>query len=204
MATTTNYGWDTPDDTDLVKDGALAMRDLGQDVDTSLFGITKGKNVGLVPLATATLSGSSGISFSNFVTSDYSHYKLIYKILGTVGAFAGIRVRQNVTDFSGSAYYFATWSATVTGVTTTFVNNGNPSNIANVTRLGSTLNLSSFDFSTDGALSVFTGTSWDPYNFGTSHSAIQVAGTTAVTGISIIPTTGTLTGEVQIYGYRKP
>jgi hypothetical protein len=37
MATTTNYGWDTPDDTDLVKDGALAIRDLGQDIDTSLY-----------------------------------------------------------------------------------------------------------------------------------------------------------------------
>jgi hypothetical protein len=203
MATTTNYGWDTPDDTDLVKDGALAMRDLGQDVDTSLFGITKGKNVGLVPLATATLSGSSGVSFSNFVTSDYSHYKIIYKVLGTVGAFAGIRVRENVTDFTSSAYYFATWSATVAGATT-FVNNGNPSNIANISRLGSSLNLCSLDFSTDGVLSVFTGTQWDPYNFASSHSAIQVAGTTAVTGISIIPSAGTLTGEVQIYGYRKP
>jgi hypothetical protein len=36
MATTTNNGWTTPDDTDLVKDGALAIRDLGQDIDTSV------------------------------------------------------------------------------------------------------------------------------------------------------------------------
>jgi hypothetical protein len=35
MATTTNNGWTTPDDTDLVKDGALAIRDLGQEIDTS-------------------------------------------------------------------------------------------------------------------------------------------------------------------------
>lgn len=33
MATTTNYGWETPDDTDLVKDGALAMRTLGNAID---------------------------------------------------------------------------------------------------------------------------------------------------------------------------
>jgi hypothetical protein len=26
MATTTNFGWETPDDTDYVKDGAAAMR----------------------------------------------------------------------------------------------------------------------------------------------------------------------------------
>jgi hypothetical protein len=36
MATTTNNGWTTPDDTDLVKDGALAIRDLGQEIDTSV------------------------------------------------------------------------------------------------------------------------------------------------------------------------
>jgi hypothetical protein len=35
MATTTNYGWDTPDDTDLVKDGAAAIRTLGTSIDTS-------------------------------------------------------------------------------------------------------------------------------------------------------------------------
>lgn len=36
MATTTNNGWETPDDTDLVKDGALAMRTLGNAIDTSV------------------------------------------------------------------------------------------------------------------------------------------------------------------------
>ena len=35
MATTTNNGWETPDDTDLVKDGALAIRTALNGVDTS-------------------------------------------------------------------------------------------------------------------------------------------------------------------------
>lgn len=37
MATTTNYGWTTPDNTDLVKDGALAIRTLGSAIDTTLY-----------------------------------------------------------------------------------------------------------------------------------------------------------------------
>jgi hypothetical protein len=48
MATTTNFGWETPDDTDLVKDGALAMRTLGNAIDTSLVdlkGGTTGQNL---------------------------------------------------------------------------------------------------------------------------------------------------------------
>lgn len=47
MATTTNFGWETPDDTDLVKDGALAMRTLGNSIDTSLVDL-KGGTTGQV------------------------------------------------------------------------------------------------------------------------------------------------------------
>ena len=36
MATTTNYGWTTPDDTDYVKDGASAIRTLGSAIDSTL------------------------------------------------------------------------------------------------------------------------------------------------------------------------
>ncbi len=42
MATTTNFGWETPDDTDLVKDGAAAMRTLGNAIDTSLVDLKGG------------------------------------------------------------------------------------------------------------------------------------------------------------------
>jgi hypothetical protein len=37
MATTTNYSWTTPDDTDLVKDGAAAIRTLGTAIDSTVF-----------------------------------------------------------------------------------------------------------------------------------------------------------------------
>ena len=42
MATTTNFGWETPDDTDLVKDGAAAIRTLGQSIDTSMMDLEGG------------------------------------------------------------------------------------------------------------------------------------------------------------------
>lgn len=42
MATTTNFGWETPDDTDLVKDGAAAIRTLGGAIDTSLVDLKGG------------------------------------------------------------------------------------------------------------------------------------------------------------------
>jgi len=39
MANTSNFGWETPDDTDLVKDGALAIRTLAGAIDTSFKGV---------------------------------------------------------------------------------------------------------------------------------------------------------------------
>jgi hypothetical protein len=45
--TTTNFGWDIPQSTDLVKDGATAIAALGQDIDTSLVDL-KGGTTGQV------------------------------------------------------------------------------------------------------------------------------------------------------------
>lgn len=42
MATTTNFNWETPDDTDLVKDGAAAIRTLGSSIDTSFVDLKGG------------------------------------------------------------------------------------------------------------------------------------------------------------------
>ena len=46
MATTTNYSWTTPDDTDLVKDGAAAIRTLGSSADTTVKALNPGTTAG--------------------------------------------------------------------------------------------------------------------------------------------------------------
>lgn len=44
--TTTNYGFDIPQSTDLVKDGATAIATLGQDIDTQFAGLTVNAQTG--------------------------------------------------------------------------------------------------------------------------------------------------------------
>jgi hypothetical protein len=62
--TTTNFGWDIPTSTDLVKDGATAIATLGQDIDTALVGL-KGGTTGQV------LSKTSGTDLAyTWVTTD--------------------------------------------------------------------------------------------------------------------------------------
>lgn len=62
MATTTNFGWETPDDTDLVKDGAAAIRTTAGAIDASLADL-KGGTTGQV------LSKNSGTDM-DFVWSN--------------------------------------------------------------------------------------------------------------------------------------
>jgi hypothetical protein len=64
MATTTNFGWVTPDNTDLVKDGASAIRTLGSSIDSSM-GDLKGGTTGQV------LSKTTGADMDfTWVTTD--------------------------------------------------------------------------------------------------------------------------------------
>jgi len=67
MATTTNYGWTTPDDTALVKDGAAAIRTLGTSVDTTTKNLNPSTTLGDIEFRSSTTSvntrlgiGSSG------------------------------------------------------------------------------------------------------------------------------------------------
>jgi hypothetical protein len=67
MATTTNYGWTTPDDTDLVKDGASAIRTLGSSVDTTTKNLNPETTLGDLSFRSSTSNvntripiGSSG------------------------------------------------------------------------------------------------------------------------------------------------
>jgi len=67
MATTTNYGWTTPDDTALVKDGAAAIRTLGTSVDTTTKNLNPSTTLGDIEYRSSTSNtntrlgiGSSG------------------------------------------------------------------------------------------------------------------------------------------------
>jgi hypothetical protein len=52
--TTTNFGWDIPQSTDLVKDGATAIATLGQDIDTALVDLKGGTTGQILSKATGT------------------------------------------------------------------------------------------------------------------------------------------------------
>ena len=65
MATTTNYGWDTPDDTDLVKDGAAAIRTLGSSVDTTTKALNPETTLGDIAYRSATSNTNTRLAIGS-------------------------------------------------------------------------------------------------------------------------------------------
>jgi len=65
MATTTNYGWTTPDDTSLVKDGAAAIRTLGSSVDTTTKALNPSTTLGDIEYRSATANTNTRLGIGS-------------------------------------------------------------------------------------------------------------------------------------------
>jgi hypothetical protein len=122
MATTTNYGWTTPNDTDLVKNGASAIRTLGSAVDSSLWtaGYSAGKN--------KIINGDFGIwqrgtSFSNPTSGDYGadRWRISYDGTGATRTVSRQAFTAGAAPVSGyESQYFYRYAVSVAGTGNTF------------------------------------------------------------------------------------
>ena len=65
MATTTNYAWETPDDTDLVKDGAAAIRTLGSSIDTTTKALNPSTTLGDIEYRSSTANTNTRLAIGS-------------------------------------------------------------------------------------------------------------------------------------------
>lgn len=65
MATTTNYGWTTPDDTGLVKDGASAIRTLGSSIDTTTKALNPSTTLGDIEYRSSTANTNTRLGIGS-------------------------------------------------------------------------------------------------------------------------------------------
>jgi hypothetical protein len=110
MATTTNYGWEIPDDTDLVKDGAASIRELGQDIDTTVFGLPSGA---LTLVKTQTIgSAVASVTVTGAFSATYDNY--LINVSDTAFSLAddnvGVQMRTGSTTSTTGYYYVAPWT----------------------------------------------------------------------------------------------
>jgi len=211
MSTTSAYGWNIPDNTDLVKDGALAIRTLGNSIDTSMNTALGTKKAGMVLLNTTSFSAVNSVSLpTNTFSSTYTHYKTILEITtASTNDYVGARYRAAGSDISTGAYQSGFLDVRMNAATSSLDASG--ANQTTFTRLGYHLlgqatYVETNWWSPNQAVSKgFTGTSM---NVATDAGNQMWAGgnfdnTTVADSVSFFPISGTFTGTLYCYGFNK-
>jgi hypothetical protein len=202
MATTTNYGFEIPDDTDLVKDGALAMRDLGQDVDTQLFTALGGAYPGLRLVKKQTIgSAVSSVQVTSAFSATYENYRIIVTGGAATGT-AGLRLTlgATATGYYGKTIFGLYSNDTVSGFG---VSNGTSwQNAGQATTAGLSLTCDLQNPFT----SIRTVVNSNNSGIATNEAFYSVGGflndTTSYTSFTLTLASGTMTGgTIYVYGY---
>jgi hypothetical protein len=223
--TTTNFGWDIPQSTDLVKDGATAIAALGQDIDTAFVdfkGGTTGQvlkktsgtdldvewgtaSSGLTLINTTSFSAVSSISVSDVFSATYNNYRVDIVLTGaSANASDSLRLRVAGADNSTSNYNYAGIFLRTTAASIPY-GNTNQTSFADILPHSTngneafTLNIYS-PFVAERTKYNAGGIGQDVTSIATHFQAGVFAATTSFTGFTFISGSGTFTGTIKVYG----
>jgi hypothetical protein len=202
MGNTPNNNFPFPESTDLVKDGAQAIEDLADAIDTTL-GVYAPPATGLTLINTTSFSAVSSQSLpASTFTSTYTNYLIVGNVSQSSLQPLNGRLRKAGVDDSSSNYASFGYSG------------GFPA-LATINLTGQ----SSFRISTNGGvksyflLNVFNpnlneksqfdsnatyGDGGSHFNVGSFHDVVDV-----YDSMTFIPASGTITGTISVYGYSK-
>ena len=198
MATTTNYGWTTPDNTALVKDGASAIRALGTAIDTSMNTALGTKKAGMVLLNTTSFTGQATQSINDVFSATYTNYRIMINA-SQISAFQiNLRLRASGTDATGSNY-----KQQFNRLDSVGTNNGT---VSTTTSMSVTFDTIAKGVASIDVFNPFVAASTQflflsGVNNGARMGLVEHQVSTAYDGFTIF-TAGTMTGNVSVYGYN--
>jgi hypothetical protein len=200
MAVTPNYSWPVPVNTDYVKDGADAIKDLGDAIDATVYGLPSGalalvksQTIGTA-VTSVEVTGAFSATYDNYVITvaggSASNQNLLRLQLGATTS--NYQFSLTYTSYSSGAFNSDVGSA---GTAFPFIGSHGPNgngmvanilspNLAKVTRIfaNGVTDLSGVAGNTVGLLN----------------------NTTSYTAFTLIPGAGTLTGgTIRVYGYQN-
>lgn len=209
MATTTNYGWTTPDDTDLVRNGADAIRDLGSAIDTSMNTALGTKKAGLVLLNTTSFAAVSSVSLAaDTFTTTYDNYRLLCSIQGSASSILNLRFRAAGADITTANYTYVAQALDSTATANTLTGAAQTTNQMFYTTISPRTHFVIDIFNPKATLTTnFSGSAWGLDNAAAELALYRIGGhfnlTTSFDALSFYPTSGTVTGTYQIFGYNQ-
>ena len=198
--TTTNYGFDIPQSTDLVKDGATAIATLGQDIDTAMNTALGTKKAGMVLLNTTSFSAVASVSFAaSTFTSTYDNYQILYTLTSSSANTLSLRLRNAGADITTSNYFVngVHGGGSILNVSTSGTSWQMPTGTAR-TAVELTLFSPNLAEATQGNFRAYDSNLGNYYN-----TQLYFNLTTQVDSLSLFPSTGTITGRYSVYGFNK-
>jgi hypothetical protein len=201
MGNTANNNWPYPESTDLVKDGATAIENLADAIDTTLGVYSPATPMG-VHLTTVSFSAVSSVSLpTGTFTSTYANYQIVVNANLASSTTLQFRMRLAGTDNTANSYVsqviYGTGSSAVIGnvtSTTGILTNNNASN----------LNPTIFNiYEPFVAQRTIVSSNWINLNMTTGLSGIDHNVATAFDSLTLLTGTGNMTGSVSVYGFNK-
>lgn len=215
--TTTNFGWDIPQSTDLVKDGATAIATLGQDIDTAFVDLKGGTTGQFLAKAsntdldyswtTATSGGwtliSSGSLSGNVytVSSIPSTYKDIRFVMMNGSASGGGVLFLRLNGDSATNYYYSTINSTQN---ISYVNgNSNVQGVLDFNGIsaGQGLIFEIYEYASTNIRKLYNEWQWNKTNYDAKIGGYNSA--SAITSLSVQPQSSNWSaGTWQLWGIK--
>jgi len=206
MPTTTNNGWTIPADTDLVKNGASAIRTLGNAIDSTL-GVYTASTPGTVLLNTTNFSSVSSQQINSVFSSTYDNYKIYINITSGSSGSLAVQFATGGTANTTTNYNNVTWLFRSGNAAAVDTANESASSIAVISALnsGESADLTIYNpFASQythvtGSISATAGGGYKAMAL--THAGNFLA-TTSFDGIKFNFSTSH-TGTISIYGVKK-
>jgi hypothetical protein len=158
---------------------------------------------GMVLINTTTFSAASTVSVNNCFSSAYDVYRLVLQFTTSASTTIAYRHRASGTDSTGNTYYNR-----IASLGASYATSGGASTIG--TFVGDTAagyqSLVSADFGGVRTSGLKTVASISHSPSGTTYflaASSQNTDSTVFDGITVSPSSGTMTGTLRVYGYRN-
>jgi hypothetical protein len=203
MGNTPNNNFPFPESTDLVKDGAQAIEDLADAIDTTL-GVYAPSSSGLELINTTSFSAVSSVSLpASTFTATYKHYKVIFNLDdNNNGMTLTCRMRASGSDDATSVYQQMTTGSSRTGASNNQQSNASSWQIGTFQQFAHSfiLDVSQPQLATrtyiNGHYTIETSGDFIGRNLHLLNGA-----STQFDSMSFIASTGNLTGSVSVFGF---
>jgi hypothetical protein len=177
----------------------------GEKITASILN-TYAMNSGLVYVTQSTFSGVSTASFNSCFTSSFDNYRIVGNITASASNVLYFRVRSGGTDRTNADY---AWCRSYVAANATTGAAGIYGASYMIAAVANTNGRQSFALDVFGPnLSGFTNVAGQSTEMAAAMFYLQQIGgisTASATfdGFSVLPVSGTISGEIRVYGYRQ-